>query len=154
MSNMAGKSFDRKVFAHGDKGGKRAEHQTPSTKGFSNRFTGECEGLKECVFDCSNARQAWIFKANLKKLSIYVGSTFEMGMLVSTLVDTLCKVEVPEPEAVSNLEIYKLKLARYVNDEAKLESETQKLYALVYGQCTDYLVARLEEHEDYAEMHP
>jgi hypothetical protein len=38
------------------------------------KFTGDCEDLKECVFDCEDERQASIFEANMKKLSIYAAT--------------------------------------------------------------------------------
>jgi hypothetical protein len=116
-------------------------------------FTGECDGLKECVFDCSDAKQAGMYEANIRKISIYVGTKFDMGMFVSTLVDNLVEVEVPLPPTIENREIYKLQLVQYVKNQAKLETELQKLYALVYGQCTEYLTSRLQERDEFKEMH-
>jgi hypothetical protein len=34
------------------------------------RFVGECEDLKDCVFDCEDNRQAGVFEVNMKKLAI------------------------------------------------------------------------------------
>jgi hypothetical protein len=34
------------------------------------KFTGDCEDLKECVFDCEDERQRSVFEVNMKKLSM------------------------------------------------------------------------------------
>ena len=136
MFSGTAKTSDKKPFS--GKGGKRGDGFSPGFKMPSVKvFTGECDGLKECVFDCSDAKQAGMYEANIRKISIHVGTKFDMGMFVSTLVDNLVEVEVPLPPTIENREIYKLQLVQYVKNQAKLETELQKLYALVYGQCTE-----------------
>jgi hypothetical protein len=151
MFSGTAKTSDKKPFS--GKGGKRGDGFSPGFKMPSIKvFTGECDGLKECVFDCSDGKQAGMYEANIRKISIYFGTKFDMGMFVSTLVKNLVEVEVPLPTTIENKEVYKLQLIQYVKNQAKLETELQKLYDLIYGQCTEYLTLRLQEHEEYKEM--
>jgi hypothetical protein len=53
--------------------------------------------LKNCVFDCSDGRQAGLFNTNMKKISIYVRSKYDMGAEISVLVDDLIEVKVEKP---------------------------------------------------------
>ena len=53
------------------------------------RFYGECEELKECLFDCKDSKQAGMFDANMKKLSIYAGTKYDMGSDIMTIIDEM-----------------------------------------------------------------
>jgi hypothetical protein len=53
------------------------------------KFTGECEDLKDCVFDCEDEKQESVFGANLKKLSIFAATKYEMGATIMMMVDEL-----------------------------------------------------------------
>lgn len=111
---------------------------------FRTKCVGECESLKECVFDCFNGRQAGLFDANMKIISIYFGSKYEMGADVTVLVDDLVEVKIEKPvpyngSDVSEQKIYEQQIAQYVKDQARLDTEIKKLYSLVLGQCTVYI---------------
>jgi hypothetical protein len=106
------------------------------------KFVGECEALKECVFDCASGNQSGAFEASMKRLSIYVGSNYNMGSYVGVMVDTLTEAVIPLPSVYVGTDpiqsqITQLKLAQYVKNLEKLERDLTKLYSLVYGQCTD-----------------
>ena len=112
------------------------------------KFVGECEALKECVFDCASGNQLGAFEASMKRLSIYVGSNYNMGSYVGVMVDTLTEAVIPLPSVYVGTDpiqsqITQLKLAQYVKNLEKLERDLTKLYSLVYGQCTDNLISRL-----------
>ena len=122
------------------------------------KFVGECEALKECVFDCAGGNQSGAFEASIKKLSIYVGSNYAMGSYVSVMVDNLSEITITLPTIYTGsdpiqAQITQLRLAQYVKNLEKLEMDMMKLYSLVYGQCTDHLISRLREMPTFTEMH-
>jgi hypothetical protein len=118
MFSSSAKTGEKKPF--GAKGRRKGDGFSSGFKGPSVKmFTGECDGLKECVFDCSDSKQGGVFEANIRKISIYVGTKFDMGMFLSTLVNDLVEVEVPEPPVIANREIYKLQLVQYVKNQGR-----------------------------------
>ena len=122
------------------------------------KFVGECEALKECVFDCAGGNQSGAFEASIKKLSIYVGSNYAMGSYVSVMVDNFSEITITLPTIYTGsdpiqAQITQLRLAQYVKNLEKLEMDMMKLYSLVYGQCTDHLISRLREMPTFTEMH-
>jgi hypothetical protein len=58
------------------------------------RFTGDCDDLKECVFDCKDGKQASNFKMKIKKLSIYAATKYDMGAVIMTMIDKMTKSEM------------------------------------------------------------
>jgi hypothetical protein len=94
----------------------------------------------------------------MKKISIYVRSKYDMGAEISVLVDDLVEVKVEKPvpyigDDVSEQKIYEQRIAQYVKDQARLDSKVKKLYSLVLGQCTEYLISKLKGLPTYHEMH-
>ena len=82
------------------------------------RFTGECEGLKDCVFDCSDGKQARNFDKNMKRLSIFAAGKYERGAEITTLIDELVEVEISKPKFYEcsdpgEQRIYDLKINQY-----------------------------------------
>jgi len=127
---------------------------------FSNKvkFTGECEGLKDCIFDCSDARQARNFEKNMKRLSIYAAGKYERGAEITTLIDELVEVEVAKPNFYTGSDpgeqrIYDIRINQYVINQEKLETEIKKLYSLVLGQCTEEMISKLKTLVTYKDMH-
>jgi hypothetical protein len=76
MSAVDSKAFEKKIPGDGrDRGFGGGFKETGGSNPFKKqKFTGDCEGLKECVFDCEDERQASVFEVNMKKLSIYAAT--------------------------------------------------------------------------------
>jgi hypothetical protein len=122
------------------------------------KFVGEYEALKECAFDCASANQFGAFEASIKKLLIYVGSTYNMGSYISIMIDNLTEVTVPLPTVYTGTnpiqaQITQLKLAQYVKSQDQLNMDIKKLYSLIYGQCTKLLASSLCEMPTFSTMH-
>ena len=122
------------------------------------KFTGECEGLKECVFDCSDGRQARNFDKNTKRLSIYAAGKYERGAEITTLIDELVEVEINKPTFYTGSDpgeqrINDIRFNQYVINQEKLETEIKKLYSLVLGQCTEQMISKLKTLDTYKDMH-
>ena len=131
-SDMENKMMDRKVHFVGNKNGKRNRTADQVTSAFFKpKFTGECDALRECIFDCNESKQGGAFQANMKKLSIFVGSTYEMGSYISVLVDSLIEVSIPLPVEYTGSDnmqakIADLKLVQYVKNQERLKMEIKK----------------------------
>lgn len=46
--------------------------------------------------------------------------------------------------------VWQAELKEYMRDKKEIAKQIQQLYALVIGQCTDALVARVEAHPKFA----
>jgi hypothetical protein len=122
------------------------------------RFTGECENLKECVFDYEGDKQGGVFEANLKKLSIYAGATFDTGSEIMTMIDGLTPVSIKKPELYTgsdpmDLKIQELEIGQYVKTKARFEMEVKKLYAVIIGQCTEMMMTKLKAMPTFNDIH-
>jgi hypothetical protein len=122
------------------------------------KFTGECDDLKEFIFDCEGGKQGITFDANLKKLSIYAGAKYDTGSEIMTLIDNLTPVSVKKPEPYAGtdpieIKIYDLQIAQYVKNQGKFDSESKKLYAVIIGQCTEYMMAKLNAMPVFKTIH-
>jgi hypothetical protein len=110
-------------------------------------FTGKCEELKDCIFDCEGDKLGGTFEANLKKLVIYAGTKYDIGSKIMTMIDELVPVSMKNPEPYKGTysikeKIYELQIAQYIKSQAKFESDTKKFYAVITGQCTEYMLEK------------
>jgi hypothetical protein len=70
----------------------------------------------------------------------------------------MVEVNIKKPELytgddVIEMKIHELKIAQYVKNQSKLESESKKFYAVVLGQCTEYMIAKLKGTLSFKDMH-
>jgi hypothetical protein len=84
--------------------------------------------LKECVIDCEDDKQAKVFEVNIKKLSTYAATTYDMGAIIMTMIDEMTEPEIMKPIPCTGtdpieIERYKLRIALYINNQQKVESE-------------------------------
>jgi hypothetical protein len=56
------------------------------------RFIGECDALKNCIFDCSETKVIRPYDRNLKKISIYVGSKVKINGDLSVMIEELVEL--------------------------------------------------------------
>jgi hypothetical protein len=154
------KVMDKKLPSDGrDRGNSGRYKDTGGNNPYKKpRFVGECDELKECIFDCEDSKQAGMFDANIKKLSIYAGTKYDMGSEIMTMIDDLIEVQVKKPDPYKGddpfeQKINELKIAQYVKNSSKLENECKKFYAVILGQCSEFMVAKLKAATIFKEMH-
>jgi hypothetical protein len=95
---------------------------------------------------------------NIKKLSIYAATKYDMGAVIMTMIDKMTKSEMNRPipytgEDPIEAKIFELRIAQYINNQQKLERECKKLYTVILGQCTSYMTAKLKAMPTFKEMH-
>lgn len=70
---MEGKAVEKRFNNEGGKSVKREAmgfQQNCSNIAAKVKFIGECEALKDCIFDCSDGKQVRFFDSSMKKLLI------------------------------------------------------------------------------------
>ena len=149
---MAGRSIPGRANDRGGRGGRgRGRANAHNNKKpqvnpvvHSKKFTGNCDKLQGCIFDCSDYKQADTFVTTLKRISEYVGSEYKHGGDIRSSILNEIKATVPVPgapvivdplamtpvETVANM-IFKGKIDAYIKRDAVLDDNIQKAYSLV-----------------------
>jgi hypothetical protein len=120
------------------------------------KFTGRCDELKGEIYDCSEYSQVDGYTKTTKEIAEYVGRTYSADARTSVETLTLPTFEYPNDPAAGATDTEKRKWQKWVDSmvvkEDRFEEDLKKVYSLVWGQCTDYLRAKLESKDDYAAM--
>ena len=105
MSAGDSKTFEKKVPGDGrDRGFSGRFKETGGNNPFKKpKFTGDCEDIKECVFDCEDERQANIFENNIKKLSAYAATKYDMGAMIMIMIDEMTRTETYEAHPIHRI---------------------------------------------------
>ena len=159
---------DKKAVERNDAGkrhGKGGMKPARQTTGFPRspakpKFTGDCEDLAGCIFDCEDSRRSGEFEGTIDQLANYVGSKFEHGGEIRGVIKNLEPVVIaqpqplpdfPAPNTVQN-KIWELDIVAYVKKRNKIDDGLKKLYSLIWGQCTDHMKAKLESTPGFSTM--
>jgi hypothetical protein len=99
-----------------------------------------------------------VFLVQIKKLSIFAATKYEMGATIMTMVDKLSEWKLTKPEVYEGndpfkIKIYELKITQYVNNLHKLENECKKLYTIILGQRTSHITAKLKALPTIKKLH-
>jgi hypothetical protein len=93
-----------------------------------------------------------------KEIAEYVGSTYKQGGDICQAVEGLSMPTLQEPpdppEDATRTQIRKWEkmVDEFVKRELQLEENIQALYSLVWGQCTDIMLQRIEALDTFANM--
>lgn len=126
------------------------------------KFEGSCVELKGNVFDCVG-NMADSFVKTQEQIAIYVGGKNAYGGLMAKAVETLAEpvVATPAPPAnygdptkVNQAEKYlwEQEVKEAIRDKRDLKRGVEQLYSLVIGQCSEAMMARIDNHKDYAQV--
>ena len=156
-SRRSSKKGGRRRYRGNDDGGRRGYRSSAPLRQF--KFEVRCDELKGQIFDCSGYDQSDVFIETQEQIAIYVGRTYTNGGAVTKAVETLeiPKVQMqPAPEGygtdqvdASDRYVWELEMKEFIRNKQMISNRIQKLYALVLGQCTDSMVARVDAHSDY-----
>jgi len=127
---------------------------TPKTQ----KFEGRCEELKGHIYDCPNGRQAAadVFTRTTKEIAEYTGPKF--GAEVMTTIETLQKPVLPIPAdppanaSATETRIWERRVDAYVKADTELDANLKKVYAIVFGQCSDAMRTKLEAIPNHASI--
>jgi hypothetical protein len=121
MSATDSKAINKKALGYGrDRGIGGRFKETGGNNSFKKpRLTGDCEDMKECVFDCEDDKKENVFDLNMKELSNYAATMYEKGAIIMTMSDEMIELEIMKPIPFTGtdpieIEIYKLRNAQYI----------------------------------------
>ena len=132
---------------HGGRGPGRAgrgnQHKTTATIS-RQRFDGATEDLKGEIFDLVGSRSADLFIKTKKAVANYVGRTYQHSGDIRRAIETLTLPTIPmptapvaDPMAVLLAAIFSEQVKEYVKQTSRLQENIKRLWALVWGQCSD-----------------
>jgi len=126
------------------------------------KFEGNCDKLKGNISDCTGYNQADTFVKTQERIAMYVGGSSHHSNKMVKAVETLTKptITTPKPPAdhgqeKSNLAtkfLWEQEANEAIRDRKEVDSGIQKLYLLVYGQCSEALIARIQLHGKFKKV--
>ena len=124
------------------------------------RFDGATEELKGHIFDLVGSRSADLFIKSKKAVANYVGRTYQHSGDIRRAIETLTLPTIPLPTApVADpmppllAAIFSEQVKEYVKQTSRLQENIKRLWALVWGQCSDTIRTRLQALDTYENMH-
>ena len=109
-----------------------------------HRSDGATEELKGQIFDLVGARSAALFIKSKKPVANYVGRTYHQSGDIRRAIETLTLPTIPLPTApVADpmppllAAIFSEQVKEYVKQTSRLQENIKRLWALVWGQCSD-----------------
>ena len=148
---------------HGGRGPSRAgrgSRRGTTTTISRQRFEGATDDLKGDIFDLVGARCADLFIKTKKAIANYVGRTYQHSGDIRRAIETLTIPTIPMPTApvadpmpVLLAAIFSEQVKEYVKQTSRLQENIKRLWALVWGQCSDTIRTRLQALDAYDDMH-
>ena len=114
------------------------------------KFEGKCDGLKDYIYDCSDMRQSDIYAKTTKEIAGYVGRTYKYGSDTAVAIENLSLpvLSFPAEPALNATEsekyVWRKRVDECLKQESYLIQNMKTLYALVWGQCTDVMIQKIE----------
>ena len=125
-----------------------------------HQFDGATEELKGQIFDLVGARSADLFIKSEKAVANYVGRTYQHSGDIRRAIETLTLPTIPLPTApVADpmppllAAIFSEQVKEYVKQTSRLQENIKRLWALVWGQCSDTIRTILQALDTYDDMH-
>ena len=137
---------------------KATRYASASTTPRATKFEGKSEELKGYVYDCSDTNQPDHFTRTTNEIAEFVGRSYWNGGDIMRAVQklklpTLVKPDDPPADVNSTDKcIWEKKVDTYVMRDEQLLENVQKLYSLVWGQCTELMRQQIEGMTEYEEM--
>ena len=148
---------------HGGQGPGRGGHgsRRTTTATISRQwFQGATEELKGEIFDLVGSCSADLFIKTKKAVANYVGQTYQHSGEIRRAIETLTLPTIPmpiapvaDPMSVLLAAIFSEQVKEYVKQTSRLQENIKRLWALVWGQCSDTIRTRLQALEAYDHMH-
>ena len=137
----------------------RGNRNSRSGNNNDTHFTGATSGLEGCTFGIHDGYTgAKKYSDNIKQLKIYAFRNFttDLGTLFGKS-PAMPSVEKPtitdeQKKDTAEVELHKLELKEYMEVKRKMAQEVKKMYAVIFGQCTEAMLNKVKASEDYEEM--
>ena len=140
------------------RGGRSARHNIAHTIS-KHRFDGATDELKGQIFDFVCAHSVDLFIKSKKALANYVGRTYQHSGDIRRAIEMLTLPIIPTPTASVGdpmpplvAAIFSEQVKEYVKQNSRLHENIKRLWALIWGQCSDTIRTRLHSLETYEDM--
>ena len=125
----------------------------------NHRFDGASKELKGQIFDLVGARSADLFIKSKRALANYIGQTYQHSGNICQAIETLSLPIIPTPTAPVGdpipplvAAIFGEQVKEYVKQHSRPHENIKRLWALVWGQCSDTIRTCLQSLETYEDM--
>ena len=134
----------------------------PKKRRYDN-FKGANEKLSTVIFDYGGTGNQDMFVKSKKKIEIYIGQNFDNPRDIQSSIENLELYTILMPPAPADYGaptadktasfMYEKKVQRYILREESLQNNIVKAFALIWGQCTDSLKAKLESVPNWRDIY-
>ena len=121
----------------------------------SNSFVGETDELHGHIYDVNTSKQSELFTTTTKKIANYAGRTCREAKDISLAIEELKDPLFPRPvkqntgdSDVDNI-LLKEEVQLHVRRKSTYRQNQATMFAIVLGQCTDAMKAKLEAESRY-----
>ena len=121
----------------------------------SGRYKGKTEGLENDIIDCSSHRSAEQYTKAKKAIIEYVEREFKQGNDAGRSLRDGQRVtyDLPDDPDVNasrtEIKVWETRIDQALKKEEQLEVNLKKSYAVIWGQCTELLKARIRSDTNY-----
>ena len=122
------------------------------------KFEGASSDLMGHVFDImqSKTKQIDQYNSTLDHLKTYIGVHMDPMVLEAieelstpTLTEPLPLIQMDGTVTTINMKKWEKRYNRYLTREEQIENELKKIYAMIWGQCSDAMQTRIQESATY-----
>ena len=128
----------------------RTSHlQNCKTSPPGNKFKVNSIALEGYIFDCSDSKPAENFITAIKRISEHVGTEYKYRGDIHSSIKNSTRFAIPLPVVPADTAnaltrtISSNKIDLYVKRDGVLNENLQKVYSLIFGQCTELLKSKL-----------
>ena len=117
---------------------------------------GRCDALRDDIFDCGRPGHTELYRRSREAMLDYIRVTFDEGdavaqSIVSGTAEYPSKpTDPPAGASRTDEEIWKRRVAQYVNAQSDTDKGLKQAYTLMWGQCSQRLKDKLETNSRYA----
>jgi hypothetical protein len=126
------------------------------------RFEGRCDELTGHTYDViGSGASADRYSRTTEEVIGHIAKTYKSGADISGSLKALSRLDIAKPpgpatepkeEAETNKEIWRMEVRAFVARKTTLTENLQKAYALIWGQCSDALRAKLESDDAHSQV--
>jgi hypothetical protein len=123
-------------------------------------FEGKCDDLKGHIYDCTNAaRAADMYTKTTREITEYIGRTIKYSAALVKGIETLTEPVIDMPNELPDLatayerKLWDKQVDKLIDEEYRLKDITSRVYAIVWGQCSDALCEKVKAHKGYKAAH-
>ena len=124
----------------------------------SNTYESDQPDLKQHVFDLSTKGD--VYAKRWKKIKEYIGKNFQEGADILQSLENKEQIQLVKPTLSEDADpddpvekiILQEEVKLYIKRARLLKTNINKAYSLIIGQCTDTLIAKLEERSDFGKV--